>query len=316
MIRYYQKRNKELVELDRIQEETWIDIRVPFDQGELEKLANDLDVPLDYFTDSLDVDERSRYEREDEVELVIINTPVANDDNRDSDPIYITVPIGIVLTKGHIITLTSKDDTVLEKFTTNKVKNFVPSDRKKFILQIFEQNVLDYLYRLKQLNLKRNLIEQSLYESSSDKELRQLLRIEKSLVYFVNSLNANELLNLKMKRTDFLQIRDLEFHTDLFEDIIIDNGQALEVANVHTNILSSTMDAYASIISNNMNIFIHRLTIITIILMVPTLVASFYGMNLKYLPLQDTEYAFVIIILVSIALGIGIIWFFKRRKHF
>ena len=131
MIRYYQKRNKELVELDRIQEETWIDIRVPFDQGELEKLANDLDVPLDYFTDSLDVDERSRYEREDEVELVIINTPVANDDNRDSDPIYITVPIGIVLTKGHIITLTSKDDTVLEKFTTNKVKNFVPSDRKK-----------------------------------------------------------------------------------------------------------------------------------------------------------------------------------------
>jgi magnesium transporter len=119
-----------------------------------------------------------------------------------------------------------------------------------------------------------------------------------------------------MKRTDFLQIRDLEYHTDLFEDIIIDNGQALEVANVHTNILSSTMDAYASIISNNMNIFIHRLTIITIILMVPTLVASFYGMNLKYLPLQDTEYAFVIIILVSIALGIGIIWFFKRRKHF
>ena len=316
MIRYYQKRNKELVELDRIQEETWIDIRVPFDQGELEKLANDLDVPLDYFTDSLDVDERSRYEREDEVELVIINTPVANDDNRDSDPIYITVHIGIVLTKGHIITLTSKDDTVLEKFTTNKVKNFVPSDRKKFILQIFEQNVLDYLYRLKQLNLKRNLIEQSLYESSSDKELRQLLRIEKSLVYFVNSLNANELLNLKMKRTDFLQIRDLEYHRDLFEDIIIDNGQALEVANVHTNILSSTMDAYASIISNNMNIFIHRLTIITIILMVPTLVASFYGMNLKYLPLQDTEYAFVIIILVSIVLGIGIIWFFKRRKHF
>ena len=93
MIRYYQKINKELVELDRIQEETWIDIRVPFDQGELEKLANDLDVPLDYFTDSLDVDERSRYEREDEVELVIINTPVDNDDNRDSDPIYITVPI-------------------------------------------------------------------------------------------------------------------------------------------------------------------------------------------------------------------------------
>ena len=316
MIRYYQKQNNELIQLDRIQDESWIDIRAPFDHGELEQLANSLAVPLDYFTDSLDVDERSRYEREDDVELIIINTPVANQDNRESDPIYITVPIGIVLAEGHIITLTSKEDTVLEKFTSNKVKNFNPSDRKKFILQIFEQNVLDYLYRLKQLNLKRNLIEQSLYDSSRNKELRQLLRIEKSLVYFVNSLNANELLNLKMKRTNFLQIRDLEYHTDLFEDIIIDNGQALEVANVHTNILSSTMEAYASIVSNNMNVFIHRLTIITIILMVPTLVASFYGMNLKYLPMQDAKYAFVIIILVSIILGIGLIWFFKRRNHF
>lgn len=316
MIRYYQKQNKELVQLDGIQPHSWIDIRAPFDHGELEKLANDLDVPLDYFTDSLDVDERSRYEREDDVELIIINTPVANQENRVSDPIYITVPIGIVLAKGHIITLTSKEDTVLEKFVNNRVKNFNPADRKKFILQIFEQNVLDYLYRLKQLNLKRNLIEQSLYDSSRNKELRSLLRIEKSLVYFVNSLNANELLNLKMKRTDFLQIRDLEYHTDLFEDIIIDNGQALEVANVHTNILSSTMEAYASIVSNNMNVFIHRLTIITIILMVPTLVASFYGMNLKYLPMQDAKYAFLIIILVSILLGIGLIWFFKRRNHF
>lgn len=316
MIRYYHKKNNELIELDRIQEESWIDIRAPFDHGELEQLANDLAVPLDYFTDALDVDERSRYEREDDVELIIINTPVANQDNRESDPIYITVPIGIVLAKGHIITLTSKDDTVLEKFTSNKVKNFNPADRKKFILQIFEQNVLDYLHRLKQLNLKRNLIEQSLFDSSGSGELRQLLRIEKSLVYFVNSLNANELLNLKMKRTNFLQIRELEYHTDLFEDIIIDNGQALEVANVHTNILSSTMEAYASIVSNNMNVFIHRLTIITIILMVPTLVASFYGMNLDYIPLKEYRYAFVVIILVSILLGVGLIWFFKRRNHF
>ena len=316
MIRYYQKNNNKLVQLDGIQKESWIDIRAPFDQGELEQLANDLAVPLDYFTDSLDVDERSRYEREDDVELIIINTPVANQDNRETDPIYITVPIGIVLAKGHIITLTSKEDTVLEKFTNDKVKNFNPADRKKFILQIFEQNVLDYLHRLKQLNLKRNLIEQSLYDSSGSGELRQLLRIEKSLVYFVNSLNANELLNLKMKRTDFLQIRELEYHTDLFEDIIIDNGQALEVANVHTNILSSTMEAYASIVSNNMNVFIHRLTIITIILMVPTLVASFYGMNLDYLPMQQYKYAFVVIIIVSILLGVGLIWFFKRRNHF
>ena len=316
MIRYYQQHNKELIQLDSIQPNSWIDIRAPFDHGELDRLAKSLEVPLDYFTDSLDVDERSRYEREDDVELIIINTPVANEDQRESEAIYMTVPIGIVLAKGHIITLCSKDDTVLEKFTTGKVKNFKPSDRKKFILQIFEQNVLDFLNRLKQLNLKRNLIEQSLYDSSRNAELRQLLRIEKSLVYFVNSLSANELLNLKIKRTDFLQIRELEFHSDLFEDIIIDNGQALEVANVHTNILSSTMEAYASIVSNNMNVFINRLTIITIILMVPTLVASFYGMNLTYLPMSDEKYAFPVIVLISIIFGFGLIWFFKRKNHF
>ncbi len=162
-----------------------------------------------------------------------------------------------------------------------KVKNANTKDRKLFILQIFEQNVFHFLECLKKLNLKRNLIEQELYSSSRNKELQQLLRIEKSLVYFVNSLSANELLKMKMKRIDLLNIREMEQHTDLFEDIIIDNSQALEMSNVYTNILSGTMEAYASIVSNNMNIFIHRLTIITIILMVPTLVASFYGMNLE-----------------------------------
>ena len=118
-----------------------------------------------------------------------------------------------------------------------------------------------------------------------------------------------------MKRTDFLHINGDEDLTDLFEDIIIDNGQALGMSNVYTNILSGTMEAYASIVSNNMNIFIHRLTLITIILMVPTLVASFYGMNLSYLPFQDSKWAFPIIIIISLILGYGLIWFFRSRQR-
>ena len=155
-----------------------------------------------------------------------------------------------------------------------------------------------------------------MYNSSRNEELQQLLRIEKSLVYFVNSLNANELLKLKLKRTDLLKLNHQENHADLFEDIIIDNGQALGMSNVYTNILSGTMEAYASIVSNNMNIFIHRLTLITIILMVPTLVASFYGMNLSYLPFQDSKWAFPIIIIISLILGYGLIWFFRTRQRF
>ena len=229
--------------------------------------------------------------------------------------IYITVPIGIILVKDFIITITARENAVLQKFLDDRVKNFIPADPKLFVLQIMEQNVLFYLQCLKKLNLKRNLIEQELYNSSRNAELQQLLRIEKSLVYFVNSLSANELLKMKIKRIDFLRIRDIEGHFDLFEDIIIDNSQALEMANVHTNILSGTMEAYASIVSNNLNAFIQRLTIVTIILMVPTLVASFYGMNVT-LPFSESPYAFYIIILISVFLGIFLIWFFRRRRLF
>jgi magnesium transporter len=185
-----------------------------------------------------------------------------------------------------------------------------------FVLHLLQQNVYGYLACLKKLNLKRNLIEQELYNSSRNEELRQLLKIEKSLVYFVNSLSANELLMLKMKRTDFLKLRDKDPHEDLFEDIIIDNGQALEMSNVYTNILSGTMEAYASIVSNNLNTFIHRLTIITIILMVPTLVASFYGMNLEHLPFSSNQFTFYGLILISILLGFVLIIFLGRNKNF
>ncbi|MFT4973250.1 MAG: magnesium transporter, partial [Saprospiraceae bacterium] len=145
---------------------------------------------------------------------------------------------------------------------------------------------------------------------------RQLLKIEKSLVYLVNSLSANELLKMKMKRTDYLKIRDDEDHTDLFEDIIIDNSQALEMANVYTNILNGTMDAYGSIISNNLNITMKRLTSITIILMVPTLVASFFGMNVE-IPFDETNPFYMFIILgVSLAASLLLTWYFSRKSFF
>ena len=278
-------------------------------------MSEDFAIPLDFFTDSLDIDERSRYEVEDDVKLIVINAPYLVEEDRENLTIYITVPIGIILLREYVITITGRENAVLQKFLDDRVKNFNPADPKLFVLQLMEQNVLIYLQCLQKLNLKRNLIEQELYNSSRNEELQQLLRIEKSLVYFVNSLSANELLKMKMKRVDFLKIKDLEDHYDLFEDIIIDNSQALEMANVHTNILSGTMEAYASIVSNNLNVFIQRLTIVTIVLMVPTLVASFYGMNVT-LPFAQTKYAFYIIIVISVLLGIFLIWFFRRKRLF
>ncbi|MCB9289750.1 MAG: magnesium transporter CorA family protein [Lewinellaceae bacterium] len=315
MIRYYAKEEGKLKELEEPEVSCWVNISPPFSHEELEEVAMQFDVPLDFLTDSLDIDERSRYEREDDVRLIVVNTPILNEAEEENDAIYITVPIGIIITIEHVITITSYENPVLQLFLDDKVKNFNPADDSSFVLQILEQNVYRFLTCLKKLNLKRNLIEQELYDSSRNKELKQLLSIEKSLVYFVNTLSANELLKMKMKRTDFLHIRDDEDKSDLFEDIIIDNSQALEMANVYTNILNGTMDAYGSIISNNLNITIRRLTLITIILMVPTLVASFYGMNVP-LPLESKRYAIYIIMACSVGMSLLVAWYFQRKRLF
>ena len=179
-----------------------------------------------------------------------------------------------------------------------------------------EQTVTRFLSSLKKVNHRRNLIEKELYASSRNMEIKELLKIEKSLVYFVNALNANELLSLKMKRTDFVHVRDNEENNDLFEDIIIDNSQALDMAKVYTDILGGTMDAYASIISNNLNIVMKRLTTITIVLMVPTLVASFFGMNVKIPFEENNHYAFLIVCLVSASLSALVAFFFRRKEMF
>lgn len=315
MIKSYKKEGAQLIELESYIGADWININPPFQQNELIKFAADLDIPLDFLTDSLDIDERSRYELEEEIKLILLNTPVLAEAEGENEPIYITVPVGIVLTPEHIITITSMESPVLKRFFDGRVKYFDPSNHTLFVLQILEQTVYRFLTCLKKLNLKRNLIEKELYDSSRNRELKRLLSIEKSLVYFVNSLSSNELLKLKMKRTDFLKIRADEYQSDLFEDIIVDNGQALEMSNVYTNILNGTMDAYGSIISNNLNRTIQRLTTITIILMVPTLIASYYGMNVP-LPYQEANFSFVYLMIISVILSALLAWYFQRKRMF
>ena len=315
MIRYYAHQNGQLVELESRQPACWINIVPPIVQSELDQLSQELNIPLDFLTDSLDIDERSRFEVEDGVRLILINTPILNESDKDNEAIYITSPIGIILVEDFVVTISGVNNPILQRFEENRVRNFRTDRDQLFVLKLFEQNVLRFLECLKKLNLKRNLIEQELYDSVRNAELKHLLRIEKSLVYFVNSLSANELLKMKMKRTDFLKIHHDEDLDDLFEDILIDNGQALEMSNVYTNILSGTMEAYASIISNNLNVFIQRLTIITIILMVPTLVASFYGMNVD-LPFEKEHWAFYWILIISVVISGSLVWFFRRKKLF
>ena len=315
MVHFYVKVDGLLTEIQHPEPGCWVNIKPPFSTDEMEKTSVQFEIPLDFLVDSLDVDERSRFEVEDDCRLILINAPILNTSEEENDAIYITVPIGIIISPEHVFTITTTDNPVLDKFIENKVRNFDPSDAMFFIIQLLEQNVYRFLTCLKKLDLRRNLIERELYHASRNKELKQLLSIEKSLVYILNSLSANDLLMMKMKRVDFLSIRSEEEKMDLFEDIIIDNGQALEMANVYSNILSGTMDTYASIISNNMNVTIHRLTLVTIFLAVPTLIASFFGMNVP-LPLSKSPFALPVIIVFATSVSFLLSWIIQRKRFF
>ncbi len=314
MVRYYARKDGEIKQLLQPEPSCWVNIAPPFNQEELEEVAQQFGVYLDFLTDSLDLDERSRYERDEEVRFILLNTPILNEDRSENETIFITIPIGIILTPDATITISSYKNPVLQLFLDNRVRNFDPTNEKLFVIQIMEQTVYRFLTCLKQLNLRHNLIERELYNSSRNQELRELLSVEKSLVYFVSSLSANELLKMKMKRTDFLGIQNNEDLRDQFEDIIIDNTQALDMANVYTNILSGTMDAYSSIISNNLNVDVRRLTLVTIILSVPTFISSFFGMNVQ-LPFQDSPWAVLYITVLSIVISLLVALYFQRVRR-
>lgn len=316
MISYYIKQNgQSLQQLPKPVKGCWINIYPPFTQQELQMLCDELDIPLDFFIDSLDLDERSRYEQEDGVQLIVTNIPLQNEVEEANEALYITIPIGMIEVDDYILTISSFKNPVIDYFLHEDVKNFTTSDHSGFALIMFDRTVYYFLNYLKKLNLQRNAYEKELRHSSRNQELFHLLNIQKSLVYFLTSLRDNEMVMLRMKRTDFLKIRADEEKSDFFEDIIIDNSQGKEMAQIYTDILNGTMDAFASIISNNLNTIMKRLTSVTIILMVPTLVASFYGMNVPVLG-EHGVYSFPVIIMVSIVLSFLLAWFFMRKRLF
>jgi magnesium transporter len=181
------------------------------------------------------------------------------------------------------------------------------------VLKIFEKVTMNFLDYLKEINQRRNLLEQKLYASNRNEELLYIMRIQKSLVYFLTALRSNELLLMKLERTNFLGLNEDE--KEFLHDLIVDTSQALEMANIYTNILSSTMDAFASIISNNLNLVMKRLTSITIVLTFPVLVASVYGMNVE-IPFAHSAHAFYIPVILSIVISVIMSWYFMKKKWF
>ncbi len=312
MLQYFKNENGRTLAIEKPEAGSWVNIVPPLKQEEFSEVADALDIPLDFLSDSLDIDERSRFEEEDNVRLIVIKTPTENNSFNDSDAFYITIPICIILTHNQIVTVNSFDNGAIKKFL-NTFQNRHPDKKNLMVLKIFEKVVQAYMEFLKEINHKRNLLEQKLYDANRNEELLDLMRIQKSLVYFVTALRSNELLLMKLQRTHFLALNDEE--DEILQDLIVDTSQALEMANTYTNILSSSLDAFASVISNNQNQVMKRLTYITIMLQLPTLVASIYGMNVP-IPGQHSSFAFYFPILLSVIMSIMIGIYFMRKRKF
>jgi magnesium transporter len=312
MIQYFKNIEHKTIAIEKPEADVWVNVLPPLKQEEFSELSETLDIPIDFLKDSLDIDERSRFEIDDNVKLIVIKTPTENNSFNESDAYYITIPICIILTHNQIVTVNSFENEAIKKFL-NTFQNRSPDKKSMMVLKIFEKVVTNFLDFLKEINQRRNLLEQKLYDSNRNAELLELVRIQKSLVYFITALRSNELLMMKIVRTNFLQLNEDE--KEFLDDLIVETSQALEMANTYTTILSSTLDAFASIISNNLNAVMKRLTSITIILSLPALVTSIYGMNVT-IPGQSWPHAFYVPVIISLALSVVISAYFMKKKWF
>ncbi len=308
---YKTNEERELKTVDEIVKGSWINIVAPT-ESEISEICMKLNIPVNFLKDPLDDEERPRIEREDGHLLIIVDYPyIAHDDA--GFPIYETIPIGMINAPDCFLTISLKDTPILTNFKNNKIKEFYTFKKTRFALQILFEISMYYLRYLKQINKITNESERELHQSMKNKELYTFLSLEKSLVYFTTSLKSNKVVLDKILRFNYLKM--YEEDKDLLEDVIIENTQAIEMAEVYTSILSGMMDAFASIISNNVNNAMKFLTSVTIILTLPTMVASFFGMNVA-LPFANNPYAFIFTMLIALGLAGTVAFIFWKKKYF
>lgn len=288
----------------------WVNVVAPT-QEELHDLAARFDIPLDFLTDPLDVYERARMEREEGTTLIVLRTCWKDQDSKEIP--YKTLPIGVILTHEMVITVCLMEAEVIRDCIEGRVKGFSTDQTTRFVLLLFMRSALLFLAYLKDLNRETNKVEKHLHRALRNEELIQLMFYEKSLVFFTTSLRANALMLEKFHSQECLRMTPDE--RDLLEDLIVENRQAIEMANIYSNILSDMMDAFASVISNNLNVVMKLLTTVTLVLMIPNLVASFYGMNVE-LPFQHTPQAFLMVIGISLFTAAICIVVFWRKEFF
>lgn len=310
MISIYKSTENGLESIEEIVNGCWINLIDPT-PGEIEKLTA-LGIPQDFITYPLDVDERSRTEREDDGKiLIVIKVPVYLGPKVDVP--YTTIPMGFVLTDKVLLTVCRHPHGILEEFSSGRVRGLSTAKRNRFILKVLLYTANKYLAYLRDINRTVDALEDKAQVSMKNKEVYELLKFQKSMVYFTTALKSNELVFERLYRSQLFKMYPDD--EDLLEDVITENQQAIEMVNISNNILSSMMDAFASIISNNLNVVMKFLASVTIIMSIPTIVTSFFGMNVE-LPFENMHLAWIIVIGISVGVGALVTWIFMRRDWF
>ena len=288
----------------------WINMVSPSEE-EIKTVCENVNIQEDFIRYALDPEEKARIdiEEDDNTILFIIDTPIMEIES--GAKVYSTMPIGVIFVRDdYIITVSLRKNSIIEDLEKKKLKSIVTYKKSRMLLQIFYSNAEMFLNLLKKLNKETEIAENVLKNSMKNKELLKLLSLEKGLVYFTTSLKSNEVVMEKTMRGSLIKLYDED--EDILEDAIIENKQAIEMARIYRDILTGTMDAYASIISNNLNGVMKYLTSITIILAIPTMIASYWGMNVA-VPMQNNPFGFIIIVVASLLIGvIATLWLKKK----
>lgn len=300
---------KKIKKIKRIVTDSWIELTSPTND-EIDKVVEKTNVDKDLILKMLDDEERPRVEQSGNAILIVIDTPYLEHNESNN---YKTYPLGIIITdNNYVITITSKRLNLLNDFKKNKVKNFRTAKKTRFLIQILLKTANYYLRDLKKIYANIDKTEQILKKSTENKELITLLEIEKTLVYFITSLKANDTVLEKLSKGTMLPL--YEGDLDLLEDATIENKQAIEMSTIYRDILSSITDTYANIVSNNLNYIMKFLAGATIVLSIPTMISSFLGMNVPLGSISNYDNAFIMILLVSVVISIVVAIILKKKN--
>ncbi|AUS95103.1 magnesium transporter [Clostridium thermosuccinogenes] len=301
---------QELYSIENIEKGCWINLVAPT-EDEMNRIQSSLGVSSNFLRDPLDEEEKPRIDVDGNQTLIIVDVPYVYEENKELK--YETIPMGLLVAEDCFITICLKENTVLRVFRSKKVKEFFTFKKTRFTFQILFEIAREFLTYLRHINKKTDDVERALHKSMKNKELLKLLDFEKSLVFFTTSLKSNEIVMEKLLRGKYLKM--YEEDQDLLEDVIIENKQAIEMANIYSSILSGMMDAFASVISNNLNIVMKFLTSVTIVLSVPTMISSFFGMNVP-VPYASNPLGFFYVLLISLAVSLVVIYILSKKEMF